>query len=45
MKWTVFSIGGGSIQIKEHPVNYNDEVYQSMIDDVEISVNARQKNE
>ena len=25
--------------------NYNDEVYQSMIDDVEISVNARQKNE
>ena len=27
------------------PSNYNDEVYQSMIDDVEISVNARQKNE
>ena len=27
VKWTVFSIGGGSIQIKEHPVNYNDEVY------------------
>ena len=27
------------------PSNYNDEVYQSMIDNVEISVNARQKNE
>lgn len=27
VKWTVFSIGGGSIQIKEYPVNYNDEVY------------------
>lgn len=26
-KWTVFSLGGGSIQIKEHPVNWNDEVY------------------
>lgn len=25
--WTVFSIGGGSIQIKEYPVDYNDEVY------------------
>ena len=25
--WTVFSIGGGSIQIKEFPVSYNDEVY------------------
>lgn len=27
IKWTVYSIGGGSIQIKEYPVNYNDEVY------------------
>lgn len=27
-KWTVFSIGGGSLQIKEHPLNWNDEVYQ-----------------
>lgn len=26
-KWTIFSIGGGSIQIKEYPVDYNDEVY------------------
>lgn len=26
-KWTVFSIGGGSIQIKEFPVDYNREVY------------------
>ena len=26
-KWTVFSIGGGSIQIKEKPVNWNDELY------------------
>ena len=26
-KWTVFSIGGGSIQIKEYPVDYNDDVY------------------
>ena len=25
--WTVFSIGGGSISIKEKPVTYNDEVY------------------
>ena len=27
------------------PSDYNDEVYQSMIDDVEITVNARQKND
>lgn len=27
-QWTVFSIGGGSIQIKECPLNWNDEVYQ-----------------
>ncbi len=27
IKWTIFSIGGGSIQIKEYPVDYNDEVY------------------
>ena len=27
-KWTVFSIGGGSIKIKEHELNWNDEVYQ-----------------
>lgn len=27
-EWTVFSIGGGSIQIKECPLNWNDEVYQ-----------------
>lgn len=27
VKWTIFSIGGGSIQIKEYPVDYNDEVY------------------
>jgi len=27
-KWTVFSIGGGSIEIKEFPTNYNDEVYK-----------------
>lgn len=26
-KWTVFSLGGGSIQIKEYPVDYNEEVY------------------
>ena len=26
-KWTVFSIGGGSLQIKEYPLNWNDEVY------------------
>ncbi len=26
-KWTVFSIGGGSIQIKEYPLPWNDEVY------------------
>ena len=26
-KWTVFSIGGGSLQIKEYPLNYNDEIY------------------
>lgn len=26
-KWTVFSIGGGSIEIKEKKLNYNDEVY------------------
>ena len=26
-KWTVFSIGGGSIQIKEYPLSWNDEVY------------------
>ncbi len=25
--WTVFSIGGGSLQIKEYPLNWNDEVY------------------
>ncbi len=25
--WTIFSIGGGSIQIKEYPVSYNDEIY------------------
>lgn len=27
-QWTVFSLGGGSIQIKECPLNWNDEVYQ-----------------
>ena len=27
-KWTVFSLGGGSIQIKEYPLDWNDEVYQ-----------------
>ncbi|MBR3349384.1 MAG: L-serine ammonia-lyase, iron-sulfur-dependent, subunit alpha, partial [Solobacterium sp.] len=27
-KWTVFSIGGGSIQIKEYPLSWNEEVYQ-----------------
>ena len=26
-KWTVFSLGGGSVQIKEYPLNWNDEVY------------------
>ncbi|MDO4414744.1 MAG: L-serine ammonia-lyase, iron-sulfur-dependent, subunit alpha [Erysipelotrichaceae bacterium] len=26
-RWTVFSIGGGSIQIKEMPLDWNDEVY------------------
>ncbi|MDO4702179.1 MAG: L-serine ammonia-lyase, iron-sulfur-dependent, subunit alpha [Erysipelotrichaceae bacterium] len=26
-KWTVFSIGGGSIQIKEKTLNYNDDIY------------------
>ena len=26
-KWTVFSLGGGSIQIQEYPLNWNDEVY------------------
>lgn len=26
-KWTVFSIGGGSIQIKEYPLSWNEEVY------------------
>ncbi len=26
-RWTVFSIGGGSIQIREYPLNWNDEVY------------------
>jgi L-serine dehydratase len=25
--WTVFSLGGGSIQIKEHPLDWNDEIY------------------
>ncbi|MBR2067561.1 MAG: L-serine ammonia-lyase, iron-sulfur-dependent, subunit alpha [Solobacterium sp.] len=27
-KWTVFSLGGGSIQIKEFPLNFNAQVYQ-----------------
>lgn len=27
-EWTVFSIGGGSIQIKEYPISWNDEVYR-----------------
>lgn len=26
-KWTVFSLGGGSVSIKEYPTNWNDEVY------------------
>ena len=26
-KWTVFSIGGGTIQIKEYPVNFDQEIY------------------
>ena len=26
-KWTIFSLGGGTIQIKEYPVSYNKEVY------------------
>ncbi len=26
-KWTIFSIGGGSLKIKEFPLNWNDEVY------------------
>jgi L-serine dehydratase len=26
-QWTVFSLGGGSIQIKECPLNWNDEIY------------------
>lgn len=26
-KWTVFSIGGGSLKIKEFPLDWNDEVY------------------
>lgn len=26
-KWTVFSIGGGSLQIKEYPLDYNNTVY------------------
>ncbi len=28
VKWTVFSIGGGSIEIREMPLTWNDEVYQ-----------------
>ena len=28
LKWTVFSIGGGSIRIKEYPLDYNDEIYE-----------------
>ena len=27
-RWTVFSIGGGSLRIKEFPLNWNDEVYK-----------------
>ncbi len=27
VRWTVFSLGGGSIEIKEYPVGYNNEVY------------------
>lgn len=27
LKWTVFSLGGGSIEIREYPVGYNSEVY------------------
>ncbi len=26
-KWTVFSLGGGSIRIKEYPLDWNEEVY------------------
>ncbi|MBQ1289188.1 MAG: L-serine ammonia-lyase, iron-sulfur-dependent, subunit alpha, partial [Erysipelotrichaceae bacterium] len=28
IRWTVFSIGGGSIRIREYPVDYNDEIYE-----------------
>ena len=26
-KWTVFSLGGGSVSIREYPLNWNDEIY------------------
>ena len=28
MKWTIFSLGGGSIYIKEYPVEYNKQIYK-----------------
>ncbi len=27
MKWTVFSVGGGTIEIKEYPVDFSKEIY------------------
>ena len=34
-RWTVFSIGGGSIKVKEYPLDYNDEIYaENSLDDI-----------
>lgn len=45
IKWTVFSLGGGSINIKEHPLNFNDEVYeQETFDDIKKYLKENNKS-
>lgn len=42
-RWTIFSIGGGSIQIKEKPLNYNDEIYkETTFEQIKNTIQKRQ---
>ena len=53
MKWTVFSVGGGTIEIKEYPVNFSREIYtENSFDEIreilaseDISISEYVKNE
>lgn len=42
-RWTVFSIGGGSIEIKEKPLDYNKEIYkENSFEEIKLVLQKRQ---